>query len=289
VSKVDLHLHSSVSDGVLSPAELVAKAAELGLTVISLTDHDNVDGIVPALKAAEQYPSLTVIPGLEISTDTSTGEIHVLGYFIDHTNLELLAELKRLRDSRLGRAQKMIQKLTEMGMPIEWEYVKKLAGDGSVGRPHIAQALLDKGYINTIKEAFSKYIAFDGPAYVTREKMTPTEAVELITRAQGFAVLAHPLGISNLDTLLKTLVRTGLTGIEVYYKNYPDEDRESLATLADKYGLLATGGTDYHGLDDSTEVMMGEAGVPPYAADNLIALAEGCSLKSAHDSRRKGW
>ncbi|HEY94094.1 MAG TPA: PHP domain-containing protein [Dehalococcoidia bacterium] len=280
MSRIDLHLHSSISDGVLSPAELVAKAAELGLTAISLTDHDNVDGIAPAMEAAEKYPCLAFIPGLEISTDTSTGEVHVLGYYIDHTNPELVTVLKKLRDSRLGRALKMIEKLSEMGMPIDWEHVKELSGDGSVGRPHIAQALMEKGYIETIKEAFSKYIAFGRPAYVPREKMTPAEAIELITRADGLAVLAHPLGIPNLDTLLKTLVRAGLIGIEVYYKDYPTADRESLAGLADKLGLIATGGSDYHGLDDSTEVMMGEAGVPPYVVDNLIAMVENSSLKS---------
>ena len=280
MSKVDLHLHSSVSDGVLSPDKVVAKAAELGLTAISLTDHDNVDGIAPALKAADKYPSLLFIPGLEISTDTTTGEVHVLGYYIDHTNPELLTALKTLRDSRLGRAQKMIQKLSEMGMAIEWERVKMISGNGSVGRPHIAQALLEKGYIETIKEAFSKYIAFGGPAYVPREKMTPAEAIELITRADGFAVLAHPLTISKLDILLKTMVKAGLTGLEVYYKDYSVEERESLARLADKYRLIVTGGTDYHGLDDNAEVMMGEAGVPSYVADNLITMAETRSLKS---------
>lgn len=280
MSKVDLHLHSSVSDGVLSPDEVVAKAAELGLTAISLTDHDNVDGIAPALKAADKYPSLVFIPGLEISTDITTGEVHVLGYYVDHTNPELLTALKTLRDSRLGRAQKMVQKLSEMGMPIEWERVKMISGNGSVGRPHIAQALLEKGYIETIREAFSKYIAFGGPAYVPREKMTPAEAIELITRADGFAVLAHPLNISKLDILLKTMVKAGLTGLEVYYKDYSVEERESLARLADKYRLIATGGTDYHGLNDNAEVMMGEAGVPSYVADNLIAMAEARSLKS---------
>jgi predicted metal-dependent phosphoesterase TrpH len=288
VSKVDLHLHSSVSDGVLSPAEVVVKAAELGLTVISLTDHDNVDGIAPALKAAEDYPSLTLIPGLEVSTDTNTGEVHVLGYYIDHSNPELLASLKKLRDSRLGRAQQMIAKLSRMGMPIEWERVNELAGDGSVGRPHIARALLEKGYIDTLKEAFEKYIGFGGPAYVPREKMTPAEAIELITRSDGLAVLAHPLGIPDLDTLLKTLVKAGLTGLETYYKDYSTEDRESLIKLAEKHGLIATGGTDYHGLDDSTEVMMGEAGVPPYVADNLIALAESRSDR-CYNNRSKGW
>ena len=280
MSKVDLHLHSSVSDGVLSPDEVVAKAAELGLTAISLTDHDNVDGIAPALIAAEKYPSLVFIPGLEISTDITTGEVHLLGYYVDHTNPELLTALKKLRDSRLVRAQQMVRKLSEMGMSIEWERVKMLSGNGSVGRPHIAQALLEKGYIETIKEAFSKYIAFGGPAYVPREKMTPSEAIELITRANGFAVLAHPLNISKLDILLKTMVKAGLTGLEVYYKDYSVEERESLARLADKYRLIATGGTDYHGLDDNAEVMMGEARVPPYVADNLVAMVETRSLKT---------
>lgn len=271
--KVDLHLHSSVSDGVLSPAGVVERAAELGLTVISLTDHDNVDGIAPALKAANKYPSLVVIPGIEINTDTPAGEVHVLGYYIDHTNPEFLTALKKMRESRLKRAQKMIENLSTLGMPVEWERVKELSGKGSVGRPHIARALLEKGYIETIKEAFEKYIGFGGPAYVPRKKMTPAEAIELITGAEGLAVLAHPLGIPNLDTLLKKLVRAGLIGLEVYYKDYSSEDRKRLASLADRYGLIATGGTDYHGLDDNVEVMIGEAGVPPYVADNLIALA----------------
>jgi predicted metal-dependent phosphoesterase TrpH len=274
VGKVDLHVHSSVSDGVLSPAGVIDRAAELGLTVIALTDHDNVDGIVPATKAADKYTSLTFIPGLEISTDTTTGEVHILGYYIDHTNPELLAALERLRNSRLTRARKMIEKLEELGMPIEWERVKELSGYGSVGRPHIAQALLEKGHIEAIKDAFSKYIAFGGPAYVPREKMSPSEAVELIIRAGGLAVLAHPINIPDLESLLVKLVNAGLTGIESYYKDYTTAERESLVKLAEKYGLITTGGSDYHGLDDDTEVMMGEAGVPSYVADNLTALVE---------------
>jgi len=274
VAKVDLHLHSSVSDGVLSPAGVVAKAAELGLTVISLTDHENVDGIGPAQKAAEQYPPMVVIPGLEINTDTSSGEVHILGYCFDHTDSQLLTALKKLRDSRLERAQKMIEKLSALGLKIEWERVKELSGKGSIGRPHIARALLEKGYIDTLKEAFLKYIGFGGPAYVPREKVTPTEAIELISGAGGLAVMAHPIGTPNLDILLKTLVKAGLAGLEVYYKDYSGEDRKNLADMADRHGLIATGGTDYHGLDANVEMMMGEAGVPPYAADNLIALAE---------------
>lgn len=159
-----------------------------------------------------------------------------------------------------------------MGMPVDWERVREISGHGSIGRPHIAQALLEKGYVDTIKEAFTKYIAFGGPAYIPREKMTPAEAISLINKANGLAVLAHPLGISNLYMVLKTLVKAGLVGLEVYYKDYPDEDRESLSRLADQYGLITTGGTDYHGLDDNNEVMMGEARVPPYVIDNLNAL-----------------
>ncbi len=277
--KVDLHIHSSVSDGVYSPTEIVKKAAEKGLTTISLTDHDNVDGIAPALKAAESYPSLKVIPGVEISTDVPEGEVHVLGYFIDYTDRELLAALGKMRDSRLRRARKMIAKLAELGLTIEWERVKELAGSGSVGRPHIAQVLLEKGYIATIKEAFTKYIAWDKPAYVPRDKIIPAEAVKLILQAKGLPVLAHPLTFVDPEGLVEELVKSGLAGIEAYYKDTSAEERSRLLRLAEKHGLIATGGSDYHGLDESTEVMMGEANVPPEVVDRLLSLAEERVLK----------
>jgi predicted metal-dependent phosphoesterase TrpH len=280
VPKVDLHIHSSVSDGLYSPAEVVSKAAKAGLTTISLTDHDNVDGIAPALEAAASYPPLRVIPGVEISTDIPEGEVHILGYFIDHTNRELLAALEKMRGSRIRRAQKMIAKLAELGLAIDWERVKELAGSGSVGRPHIAQALLEKGYITTFKEAFTKYIASGGPAYVPRDKLTPEEAVNMIIRADGLPVVAHPLTFGDPEALVKKLIDGGLVGIEVYYKDYTTEERDRLSRLAEKYGLIKTGGSDYHGLDESTEVMMGEAGVPPEVAEKLISLAEQRMLKT---------
>jgi len=182
VAKIDLHIHSTVSDGRLSPAEVVHKSVELGLTIIAITDHDSVDGIVPALAAAKAFPQLKVIPNVEISTDVPQGEVHVLGYFIDYTDYELKATLERMRDSRKRRAQGMIAKLGNLGLYIDWQRVQEIAGSGSIGRPHIAQAMLEKGYIASIKEAFTKYISRDGPAYVEREKMTPAEAVELIFR-----------------------------------------------------------------------------------------------------------
>lgn len=274
MSQVDLHLHSCVSDGRYRPAELVSKAAAAGLTVISLTDHDNVAGITPALEAAKQFPQLRVIPGVEISTDEPHGEVHVLGYFIDYTYRELLATLEHNRESRQGRAQGMVVKLAGLGMPVEWKRVQEIAGDGSIGRPHIAQALLEKGYIGTIKEAFDKYIAFGGPAYVDREKITPAEAVELIIRAGGVPVLAHPSYINNPEDLIARLKPIGLAGIEAYYKRYTPEQVRALVGLADKYGLIATGGSDYHGLDDKAEAMMGTVDVPVSAAEKLIAAWE---------------
>ncbi|GAI52420.1 unnamed protein product, partial [marine sediment metagenome] len=154
MAKVDLHIHSTASDGRLSPEEVVYKSVELGVTIIAIADHDSVDGIALALAAAKAFPQLKVIPCVEISTDVPQGEIHVLGYFIDYTNHELEATLRRFRSSRLQRAQGMIAKLRNLGIHIEWQRVQEIAGTGSFGRPHIAQAMLEKGYIASIKEAF---------------------------------------------------------------------------------------------------------------------------------------
>ena len=281
MSKVDLHIHSSVSDGRFSPAEVVRKAAEAGMTVIALADHDSVDGIVSALEAARKFPQLKVIPCVEISTDASKGEVHMLGYFIDYTYQELLATLERMRDSRQKRAQGMVAKLANLGLTIKWERVKEIAGDGSVGRPHIAQALLEKGYIASIKEAFTKYIAWGGPAYVARGKTSPAEVVRLILRANGLPVLAHPLFISEPEAMVIELKASGLVGLEAYYDNFAAEEINRLVSLADKYGLIVTGGSDYHGLDDSAETLIGGAAVPMESAEQLIALAEQRMLKPA--------
>ena len=280
-SKVDLHLHSTASDGRFSPAEVVGKAAEAGLTVIALTDHDNVDGIAPALGAAKAFPGLKVIPGVELSTDISQGEVHLLGYFLDYTHHELIAHLNRMSNSRQERAQGMLTKLRSLGLSIEWERVKEIAGSGSIGRPHIAQALLEKGYISSIKEAFTKYISWGGPAYVEREKMPPGEAAKLILRANGLPVLAHPLTLNDPETIIVELQASGLVGIEAYYNGYTDEETSRLVSIADKYGLIVTGGSDYHGLDASAETTMGGVDIPIKSAEQLIALAKKRALKLA--------
>jgi len=282
MSRVDLHIHSTASDGQLSPAEVVRKSVERGLTIITLADHDTVDGIIPALAAAKAFPRLKVIPCVEMSTDVPNGEAHVLGYFIDYTDPEFAARLERMRHSRRERAQGMVAKLRALGIHIEWQRVQEIAGSSSMGRPHIAQAMLEKGYIASIKEAFTKYISRDGPAYVDREKMTPVEAVELILKANGLPVLAHPLTVSDPEIMVSQLKVAGLVGIEVYYDGYTADERNRLINLAERYGLIASGGSDYHGLDASTETMIGDADVPMESAERLIALAEQRGLKSAY-------
>lgn len=280
VGRVDLHVHTTASDGKYSPAEVVRRAAGLGLSVIAIADHDSVDGIAPALAAAKSFPGLTVIPCLEVSTDVPRGEVHVLGYFIDYTSAELNAALAHFRDSREGRAKGMVDKLSGMGINIEWWRVKEIAGEGAVGRPHIAQAMLEKGYITSFKEAFDKYIAREGPAYVEREKMMPAEAVELIVRNNGLAVMAHPFTVADVEAMIVELKPAGLVGIEAYYKDYSAEGKSHLLGLAGKYDLIITGGTDYHGLDDTDEVMMGGADVPFEAVESLLALDAQRGIKS---------
>jgi len=282
VSQVDLHIHSTASDGKFSPEAIVGKAAGLGLKVIALTDHDTVDGIPPALEAVKAFPELKLIPGVEISTDLADGEAHVLGYFIDYTSRELGSALDRFRSSRQRRARGMVERLGALGMDIDWQRVQKIAGDGSIGRPHIARAMLEKGYVTAFKEAFDKYIGHGGLAYVAREKMTPEEAVELILQSHGLPVLAHPFTVSDPEAMIKKLKAVGLVGVETYYKDNTAEQTEAMLNLAEKYGLIATGGTDYHGIGDSSEVMLGGVEVPPEAVERLIALAGEQALKQAN-------
>jgi len=273
VSRVDLHIHSTASDGKFTPEEIIGKAAALGLKYIALADHDSVDGIVPAVKAARAFPQLTFIPGVEVSTDVPEGEIHILGYFIDYSSKNLADTLKRFRTSREGRARGMVEKLAELGIDIDWGRVQEIAGEGAIGRPHIAQAMLEKGYIESFKEAFDKYIGREGPAYVEREKMTPEEAVALVVRSGGIPVLAHPFTVKGPEQWLSALKAAGLVGIEAYYKdNTPENTRDTLA-LAKKYGLIVTGGSDFHGIEDSGEVGIGGVDVPVSAARRLIKMA----------------
>jgi predicted metal-dependent phosphoesterase TrpH len=272
LGQADLHVHSTASDGRLTPAEVVQEAARRGLKFMSLTDHDTVDGIAPALVAAKSFPGLKLIPGVEISTDIPQGEAHVLGYFIDYTGRELIAKLAQFRNSRLGRARGMVAKLDKLGVHLDWQRIEQIAGSSVMGRPHIARAMLEKGYINSFKQAFTNYIGRDGPAYVEREKITPAEAVALIIKARGVAVLAHPFTVNEPEALIIELKAAGLAGIETYYNNYTAEDISRLLTIAKKHNLIATGGSDYHGLD-SSETAIGDIDLPLASVEKLVAKA----------------
>jgi predicted metal-dependent phosphoesterase TrpH len=274
VSRVDLHIHSTASDGKLTPAQVVGEAAEKGLSYIALADHDTTDGIAAAKKAAKSYPNLTVIPAIEISTDTPDGEVHILGYFIDYKDPEFKAALERFRNSRLARARGMVAKLDKLGVHIEWQRVQDIAGDSTIGRPHIAQAMLEKGYIASFKDAFEEYLGHGKPAYVEREKMLPTEAVGIIVRAKGLAVLAHPFTTKDPEGLIKELKPAGLAGIEAYYNGYSAEEIDQLVELAKKHNLITTGGSDFHGIEPANETAIGGAEVPIESAERLIALAK---------------
>lgn len=279
---IDLHIHTSASDGRFSPAEIVSRSAAAGLAVIAITDHDTVDGIAPALQAARTFPSLRVIPGVEISTDIPAGQAHILGYFVDYTDHELQIALEKMRNSRWERARKMVARLEDLGCRIEWERVREIAGAASVGRPHIAQALMEKDYVESIKDAFTRYINQDGPAYVERDKMTPVQAAELILRAKGLPVLAHPLTVPDPEAMVIELKAAGLTGIEVYYKDYTRDDINRLLRLSDRYGLVSTGGTDYHGLEPETDIDIGGVDVPAECVEQLLTLAQQRELKPAN-------
>jgi predicted metal-dependent phosphoesterase TrpH len=275
LGQVDLHVHSTASDGRLSPAEVIREAAERGLKYIALADHDTVDGITTAKKAAKAFPGLTVIPAIEISTDIPQGEVHILGYFIDYTDAEFLARLEEFKNSRRRRAEKMVAKLAELGVPVEWRRVLELAGTSTIGRPHIAQAMLEKDYVPSFKDAFDGYLGHGKPAYVEREKMLPAEAVGIIVKAKGLPVLAHPLTTEDPEGLVTELKPAGLVGLEAYYGEYDAEEVEGLVALAQKHGLIATGGSDFHGIEREIdeETPIGGADVPLEAAERLVALA----------------
>ncbi len=264
-SRIDLHVHTTASDGQFSPTEVVHKALEIGLIAIAVTDHDTIAGVAEALEAA-RGTGLDVIPGVEISTDIPRSEVHILGYYIAHADLYLRSRLSLFRDSRLDRARRMVAKLNRMGLPLDWERVQQIAGEAAVGRPHLARALLEKGYISSVDEAFHLYIGRNGPAYVERFKISPAEAVQTILAANGLPVLAHPLQVSHL---VPELTKHGLVGLEAYYPGYTPDETGFLLDLAAKYDLLVTGGTDFHGEDVLPGSQLGGVIVPQGVVENL--------------------
>ncbi len=272
-SRGDLHTHSTFSDGVLTPTELIELAYRRGVRVMALTDHDTTDGLPEAFEAAARHPDFTLIPGIEMSTDVPGSEVHVLGHFIDWQDREFQSRLVHLRESRLGRARRIVEKLGELGKPVPWERVASFAGEGAVGRPHIAQALVEAGHVATVNEAFDLYISRNGPAYVERERLTPIEVVDILTSVEGLPTLAHPRDLDDLEELLGRLKEAGLVGMEVYYQDYPPEEVERLRILAERFDLLPLGGSDYHGLGGPSQREPGDIPLPDGPLERLLSLA----------------
>ena len=274
-SIADLHIHSTVSDGRLSPTDLMDLAYRNGVRVISLTDHDIVDGLPEAFETVGRYEDFTLIPGIEMSTDVPGNEVHILGHFIDWQNEGFRTRLGALQESRVGRARKMVDRLGELGKPVDWERVQSFA-EGAVGRPHIALALVEAGHVASVNEAFDLYISRTGPAYVERDHLEPEEVVALINSVDGLATLAHPrelLAAGGLDDLLKRLKGAGLTGMEVYYQDYSGDEVANFKNIADRFGLLSLGGSDYHGLGGPKQRDPGDIPLPRGPVDALFELA----------------
>lgn len=279
--EVDLHLHTTFSDGTLTPTQLVTLCAERGLKTICISDHDTTNGLPEAFEAAAAYPDVTVIPGIELSTDVPGSEIHILGYFVDHTDASLQAILEEFRDGREDRGRKMVENLNELGLAISWERVQQIAGDASIGRPHIAQALVEAGYVKYPRDAFDEYIGRNGSAYVERPKLLPEDAVRLLVDHGALPVMAHPTysesksdrdGVSSLPEILSGLRAAGLVGMEVYYGDYTPEQVEWLRGLADDFDLIPCGGSDYHALGNPGEPEPGTVGPPMSSVESLYAL-----------------
>ncbi|HKQ34213.1 MAG TPA: PHP domain-containing protein [Nitrospiraceae bacterium] len=251
MSRLDLHLHTTHSDGSLSPAEVLRLAHKAKVTALAITDHDIVSGIPEAVAAGTEL-GIEIIPGVEISSSLGNSELHILGYYIHWQNPELNRRLSFLRESRHNRNPQIIERLRSLGLDITYQEVRALAGTESVGRPHIARLLMDKQYVTSAKDAFDRYLAEGRPAYVARELPNPADAIAWIRAAGGVAVLAHPtwtkVSGEGLRTLVTALKGEGLGGVEVHYSTHTKRQTEEYLDLAKQLNLLITGGSDFHGI-----------------------------------------
>ncbi|WP_326738579.1 PHP domain-containing protein [Streptomyces sp. NBC_01022] len=274
--RIDLHTHSTASDGTDTPAELVRNAAAAGLDVVALTDHDTVRGHAAARAALPE--GLTLVTGAELSCRIDGVGLHMLAYLFDPDEPELARERELVRDDRVPRAQTMVRKLRELGVPVEWEQVARIAGDGSVGRPHIATALVELGVVETVSDAFTpEWLADGGRAYAEKHELDPFDAIRLVKAAGGVTVFAHPAAVKRGEVVpessIAALAAAGLDGIEVDHMDHDGPTRARLRGLARELGLLTTGSSDYHG--SRKTVALGEYTTDPEIYGEITRRATG--------------
>ena len=270
--EVDLHVHTCCSDGKLTPQEIIIKANSVGIKYLSITDHDTTEAIADGIQFAKTSTEINIIPGIELSTDFEGSELHILGYYIDFHSQDLEKVLVEYREKRLLRAKLILKKLKTIGISLSFVRLKEIAGKGSIGRPHIAKALVEEGHAKNIGDAFYKFLSEKGRKFIPRDKPTVNAAINLIHSLGGVAVLAHPFWIDSLENTLLTLKQIGLDGMEVFYSNYNRDKIMKLKKLTERFNLIPCGGSDYHGLDDSRKLEIGMMG-PPISTIELLKKA----------------
>ncbi|MCB2231424.1 PHP domain-containing protein [bacterium] len=267
---IDLHMHTTCSDGKKTPSELLAMVRRSGVAAFAVTDHDTLDGFREIRDLLEPGdPEL--VPGIELSAKIGDRDVHLLAYLFDPDHPGLNLQLEEFRKKRERRGRMIVERLEELGLSVPFEEVEKAAGEGVIGRPHIAEAMVASGAIHTYEEAFRKYISNSGPAYVPKSKMTPGEAINLTHEAGGVAVLAHPF-IDDMYEQLPMLVRHGLDGIEIYHYSHKSSDVDRARELARRYDLLPSGGSDFHGRESRNSII-GSSPVPMAFLDDLKTRA----------------
>ncbi|KGP76919.1 histidinol phosphatase [Desulfosporosinus sp. Tol-M] len=269
--EADLHCHTTASDGLLSPAELVQLAAQVGLKGIGITDHDTIQGWQEAEEAGANY-HIQILKGIELNTNWDGKEVHILGYELDSSSDYLTDKLRDLRNAREERILKILGRFKDLGIKIAFDEVQQFAQGESIGRPHIAQALIERGYVRDVKEGFDRYIGIGAPAYIPSYKLTPEEGIHLIREAQGVAVLAHP-GVLRLEEGIPDWVKAGLQGIEVRHSQHSPDDEKKYLQIAQEYRLLTTGGSDFHGEACKPGVNLGGWGVSLDVLRQILDLA----------------
>ncbi len=275
---VDLHLHTVFSDGQCQPDELVTAIAEQGLSALAVTDHDTTESLSAVQKAAEAT-GMTVIPGIEINTVWQDKEVHILGYFIDPEDASLQAVIRHHQDARVSQMKEMAQRLKKLKrIDISFEDIRAASGHNSIGRPHVAKVLVEKGTVTSISEAFNRYLNPRCETFVRRKTVPPHEAVEAIYESGGIPVIAHPGDMEKIEDLTLDLMNYGLRGLEAYHRSHSPALIEFHCSLAEKHGLIVTGGTDFHGTADVYGKALERVNMPEYVYEEL---------KNEHQQRKQ--